>query len=338
MRVEYLNEFLELTHTENYQEAAENLFVSQATLSKHIQALETEFNLTLFDRTTRSVHLSEDGKFLLQYATKIVSAYDDCKSAIANRLSQKTREHSIRIASTTHIVEYGIADVIAGFKRMHYSIKLDVVIVPHNELKPLLRKKKVDFIWIGEPEKESHADSDAFSRIHFHRERLAALIRRASACHTTLLRFKSSSSMEKKSSCRTIALLSRAFFRIFVSSTALSWIFLLSQEQACSSERQKSIREFPLCLNPWLLHKNQPSMNYFQSPPAQSSTSIFSILNISLSLLVISSSLIMSNPWHLRKHTEFAASVPDKSICCSVNSVSRCARFVSHSKRSFSFA
>ena len=87
MRVEYLNEFLELAHTENYQEAAENLFISQATLSKHIQALETAFNLTLFDRTTRSVHLSEDGKFLLQYATKIVSAYDDCKSAIANRLS-----------------------------------------------------------------------------------------------------------------------------------------------------------------------------------------------------------------------------------------------------------
>ena len=77
MRVEYLNEFLELAHTENYQEAAENLFISQATLSKHIQALETEFNLTLFDRTTRSVHLSEDGKFLLQYATKIVSAYPD---------------------------------------------------------------------------------------------------------------------------------------------------------------------------------------------------------------------------------------------------------------------
>lgn len=185
MRVEYLNEFLELAHTENYQEAAENLFISQATLSKHIQALETEFNLTLFDRTTRSVRLSEDGKFLLQYATKIVSAYDDCKSAIANRLSQKTREHSIRIASTTHIVEYGIADVIADFKRMHYSIKLDVVIVPHNELKPLLRKKKVDFIWIGEPEKESHADSDAFSRIHFHRERLVALIGRASARHYT---------------------------------------------------------------------------------------------------------------------------------------------------------
>lgn len=49
MRVEYLNEFLELAHTENYQEAAENLFISQATLFKHIQALETEFNLTLFD-------------------------------------------------------------------------------------------------------------------------------------------------------------------------------------------------------------------------------------------------------------------------------------------------
>lgn len=183
MKIEYLNEFLELASTENYQQAADALFISQATLSKHIQALEAELGLTLFDRSTRSVRLSEEGKLLLQHATRIVAAYDECKSAIANHFLEKTREHSIRIASTTHIVEYGIADVIADFKRMHYSIKLDVVIVPHNELKPLLRKKKVDFIWIGEPEKESLSDDDLFARIHFHRERLIALIGSSSARH-----------------------------------------------------------------------------------------------------------------------------------------------------------
>ena len=209
---------------------------------------------------------------------------------------------------------------------MHYSIKLDVVIVPHNELKPLLRKKKVDFIWIGEPEKESHADSDAFSRIHFHRERLAALIGRASARHyTTPLQIEQLNGeeiiMQDNSSVE------QGVFQDFCQQHGFE-PDISSVAGTSSSERQKSIREFPLCLNPWLLHKNQPSMNYFQSPPAQSSTSIFSILNISLSLLIISSSLIMSNPWHLRKHTEFTASVPDKSICCSVNSVSRCARFV----------
>ena len=39
MEIEYIKEFVVLAETENYLEAAESLFISQSTLSKHIKII-----------------------------------------------------------------------------------------------------------------------------------------------------------------------------------------------------------------------------------------------------------------------------------------------------------
>ena len=68
MEIEYIKEFVVLAETENYLEAAESLFISQSTLSKHIKIIEKELDVQLFDRTTRKVHLNKYGKMFLKYA------------------------------------------------------------------------------------------------------------------------------------------------------------------------------------------------------------------------------------------------------------------------------
>ena len=65
MELNHLKEFVVLAKIENYMEAAENLFISQSTLSKHIKSLETELGINLFDRTTRQVKLNEAGRVFL---------------------------------------------------------------------------------------------------------------------------------------------------------------------------------------------------------------------------------------------------------------------------------
>ena len=71
MEIEYIKEFVVLAETENYLEAAESLFISQSTLSKHIKIIEKELDVQLFDRTTRKVHLNKYGKMFLKYAKEI---------------------------------------------------------------------------------------------------------------------------------------------------------------------------------------------------------------------------------------------------------------------------
>lgn len=58
MTMEQIDFFLMTVRCDTFLEAAENLHIAQSTLSKQIQKLESELNLTLFDRTRRPASCS----------------------------------------------------------------------------------------------------------------------------------------------------------------------------------------------------------------------------------------------------------------------------------------
>lgn len=72
MELNYLKEFVILAEEKQYVSASQKAFISQSTLSRHIQALEKELGCTLFVRSTREVALSEEGKLLLPYARNVI--------------------------------------------------------------------------------------------------------------------------------------------------------------------------------------------------------------------------------------------------------------------------
>lgn len=112
MTLEYYSEFVVLAETQNYHRAADKLFISQSTLSKHIKALEEELQVPLFDRSTKGVQLNELGRLLLPYAQQIDHAQKSAKMAIRNQLGS--------MAGTVHIVTaYRIFDEILEFKKRH---------------------------------------------------------------------------------------------------------------------------------------------------------------------------------------------------------------------------
>lgn len=77
MDLNYIKEFVLLANINNFQEAADSLYISQSTLSRHIQTLEKELQNKLFDRTTRTVRLSEFGRFFLPYAQDMICIEQD---------------------------------------------------------------------------------------------------------------------------------------------------------------------------------------------------------------------------------------------------------------------
>lgn len=83
MRIEYLREFLSVAERKNYMESAEDQFVSQAALSRHIQSLESEMKIDLLNRSTRKVSLTEAGEQILPYAQRLVNLYDEMNNEIA---------------------------------------------------------------------------------------------------------------------------------------------------------------------------------------------------------------------------------------------------------------
>lgn len=57
--------FVDLAQTCNYSQTAENIFATQATVSKQIMALEKEWGVTLFARVHRTVSLTQAGTTIL---------------------------------------------------------------------------------------------------------------------------------------------------------------------------------------------------------------------------------------------------------------------------------
>ncbi len=174
MELKRLEEFVTLAETGNYLEAADALFLSQSTLSKHIMALEKELGVHLFERTTRKVRLSSDGECLLPYAVKITQLGREAANVLDART--KAGRDRITVASTSQMVLYGVTEALAQYKRTHLSCQLNVLVEPHKNLKSLLLQEKADFIWIGESSAE--VKEKDFIRVPFLQEPLIALVPR----------------------------------------------------------------------------------------------------------------------------------------------------------------
>ncbi|KZM38656.1 hypothetical protein OA92_22975 [Marinomonas sp. SBI22] len=80
--MKYTNEliaFIEVARLGSFAEAARSLNLPTTTISRKIQLLETELDVRLFNRTTRSLSLSEVGERLLPRARSVIDTVSELK-------------------------------------------------------------------------------------------------------------------------------------------------------------------------------------------------------------------------------------------------------------------
>lgn len=156
METAYLKEFVVLSRTGNYQKAADELFISQPSLTRHIKLLEKELGASVFDRSTRRVELSEAGQCLLPYAEKITRLMDECGSAVSS--SVKSAKNGITVGSIPAMTQYGVTDILASFKHDNPACTINVVEDESPALLQYLRDDKCDFAFLREYAQEAAPD------------------------------------------------------------------------------------------------------------------------------------------------------------------------------------
>ena len=160
MQFQALQEFLATAETLSFSAAADRLFISQATLSKHIRDLERELDAPLFERSTRRVELTEFGLRLLPYARRAVELEAD--------ILQEAEEYHERMSSHLSIgcldrwdgIDLGRLTV--DFQRKHPHAYLSFTIDESAQLMAWLEKDEHSFIIIREM---PDAPEDGLSRL-----------------------------------------------------------------------------------------------------------------------------------------------------------------------------
>lgn len=124
MDIQYIREFVALAKYGNYMTAAEELYISQSSLSKHIIALEKELGFPLFNRTTRKVGLTQYGTTFLPYAQRIIDADAEFRNKVAMMKTEvrDSIQFGVLPAFLSYNVEAGLIDFKRKFPQYPYSL------------------------------------------------------------------------------------------------------------------------------------------------------------------------------------------------------------------------
>lgn len=103
MDIGMMREFIVLADTLNFTAAAERLYITQPTLSRHVDKLEDEVGAQLLKRSTHGVELTEPGRIALAGFRKIVSNYDSTLRRIDASLADMVG--SITVGMLTYAID-----------------------------------------------------------------------------------------------------------------------------------------------------------------------------------------------------------------------------------------
>jgi DNA-binding transcriptional LysR family regulator len=128
----HLETFSRVADLKSFSKAANDLFITQPTVSGHILALEQSLSLRLFDRMGRKTHLTKAGELFLRHATKILSSRKDLLNALSE-FSQGIRGE-LSLGASTIPGEYLLPKVMSDFKKEHPGFILSLKIADTQEI------------------------------------------------------------------------------------------------------------------------------------------------------------------------------------------------------------
>lgn len=122
-QLEYL---VAVAETGGFSRGARRCFVSQSAISHQIAALERELGSDLFDRSTRTIRLTEAGEILLPRARELLKLRDEAVAAAS------PRPDHVRIAANMSFARAALTAITAVRER-HQDAEIDFLIKPFTQ-------------------------------------------------------------------------------------------------------------------------------------------------------------------------------------------------------------
>lgn len=149
MELRVLSYFLAVAREENFTRAAEQLHLTQPTLSRQIGQLEEELGVKLFTRGSHSILLTEDGMILKRRAQELLELADKTKRDFLHR--DEHLEGTIAIGSGEFLATRLLSDCIAAFHKRYPLVRYELYSGNAGNIRDNLERGLLDLGLMWEP-------------------------------------------------------------------------------------------------------------------------------------------------------------------------------------------
>lgn len=136
-----LRVFITAAKTLNFTKCAEQLYISQPAVSKHIGELESRYKVQLFERSGSRLALTEAGR-LLEHAERIADGYRRLQyemDLFTDRLGGE-----LKVGASTTIAQYVLPQVLARFTARFPEVKVSLVSGNSEQVEAALARHDTD--------------------------------------------------------------------------------------------------------------------------------------------------------------------------------------------------
>ena len=160
MNFRQLEVFVSIVKFHSFSKAAEELYLTQPTVSAHISTLEEEMGVQLIMRSTKAVYPSAAGAILYEYANNLLMMRDRTYYAMKNYPSMLTT--TLDMAASTVPAEYVLPPLIASFNQQHPQVLFSV---NEADSESVIRKVITDEVVLGFTGSAMYDDKCEFTEI-----------------------------------------------------------------------------------------------------------------------------------------------------------------------------
>lgn len=128
----------------SFSKAAQNLYISQPSLSARIKKVENELGFLIFDRSTTPLQLTEHGEAYIKAIKEIYKIEHDFEDYINNLNTLKTGH--LAIGATNVFAAYVLPPLITTFKNMFPNVSIQLIEGNTAQLEKMLNDNTLDFV------------------------------------------------------------------------------------------------------------------------------------------------------------------------------------------------
>lgn len=170
MTFEQLEYFIAVAEQDTFFDAAEQLHISQSSLSKHVMKLEKELGITLLDRSRRSASLTEAGQAFYREALVLHRQYTQSLSRMEQYKTPQGQK--LRLGTLPILTQYHLTSRLRDFTEHYPNILFSIEEVEEPDLMKRLSENYYDVVIA----RKEMIDPDKYSQFVLTKDEMAVIL------------------------------------------------------------------------------------------------------------------------------------------------------------------